>query len=134
MLCAAEQAPPAREELPGFTRRFSEGTGPYTVSLGVPINATDRNPPFLTNQDWHISTTYDVEKLAEIGAREKLELEAVVERTDDDRRCGRLLANPRCLPPCAATQRHSAAHGSRRQVRPVRDEAVHAARGGRVRG
>jgi hypothetical protein len=79
-------SPPPREELPGFTRRFSEGTGPYTVSHGVPINETDRNPPFLTNQDWHISGSYDLEKIAEIGLRQQADVDAVVERTEEDKR------------------------------------------------
>lgn len=98
---AAAQSPPSREELPGFTRRFSEGTGPYTVSHGVPIDETDRNPPFLTNQDWHISGSYDLEKIEALAARQQADLDAVVARTDEDMRCGpppRLLASP-SVPP-----------------------------------
>jgi len=79
-------SPPSREELPGFTRRFSEGTGPYTVSHGVPIDETDRNPPFLTNQDWHISGSYDLEKIEALAARQQADLDAVVARTDEDMR------------------------------------------------
>lgn len=79
-------SPPPREDLPGFARRFSEGTGPYTVSHGVPINETDRNPPFLTNQDWHISGSYGLEKIAEIGSRQQADVDAIIERTDEDKR------------------------------------------------
>ena len=95
---AAAQSPPSREELPGFTRRFSEGTGPYTVSHGVPIDETDRNPPFLTNQDWHISGSYDLEKIAEIGLRQQADVDAVVERTEEDKRCGPPPRQPEPLP------------------------------------
>lgn len=80
------EVPPEREELPGFTRRFSAGTGPYTVSHGVPTDETERDPPFLTDQDWHISSTYDVSKLKEVGAREQADSDAVVELTDEERR------------------------------------------------
>ena len=85
--CATAQAIPEKTELPGFERRFSEGTGPYTVSHGVPMNETDRNPPFLTDQDWHISGSYDLEKIEEIKLRQKAEIDAIA-RSELDERCG----------------------------------------------
>jgi hypothetical protein len=137
---AAAQSPPPREDLPGFARRFSEGTGPYTVSHGVPINETDRNPPFLTNQDWHISGSYGLEKIAEIGSRQQADVDAIIERTDEDKRCGpppRLLAKPsvprwplasspwsRAYLPISSISRTRAAT----QGGPVCDKGVHAAR------
>ena len=85
--CATAQAIPEKTELPGFERRFSEGTGPYTVSHGVPMNETDRNPPFLTDQDWHISGSYDLEKIEEIKLRQQAEVDAIA-RSDLEERCG----------------------------------------------
>ena len=83
---ATAQAIPEKTELPGFERRFSEGTGPYTVSHGVPMNETDRNPPFLTDQDWHISGSYDLEKIEEIKLRQQAEVDAIA-RSDLEERC-----------------------------------------------
>ena len=96
--CATAQAIPEKTELPGFERRFSEGTGPYTVSHGVPMNETDRNPPFLTDQDWHISGSYDLEKIEEIKLRQKAEIDAIA-RSELDERCGSPPAERATPPP-----------------------------------
>ena len=95
--CATAQAIPEKTELPGFERRFSEGTGPYTVSHGVPMNETDRNPPFLTDQDWHISGSYDLEKIEEIKSRQQAEVDAIA-RSDLEERCGSPPAERATLP------------------------------------
>jgi hypothetical protein len=76
---------PEKTKIPGFERRFSEGTGPYTVSHGVPMNETDRNPPFLTDQDWHISGSYDLEKIEEIKLRQQAEIDAIARSELDER-------------------------------------------------
>jgi len=96
--CATAQAIPEKTELPGFERRFSEGTGPYTVSHGVPMNETDRNPPFLTDQDWHISGSYDLEKIEEIKLRQQAEVDAIA-RSDLEERCGSPPAERATPPP-----------------------------------
>ena len=150
--CATAQAIPEKTELPGFERRFSEGTGPYTVSHGVPMNATDRNPPFLTDQDWHISGSYDLEKIEEIKLRQKAEIDAIA-RSELDERCGSPPAERATLalglPPVLSsylpiTPPHHTSPSlpphhylpispigrtrAATQDRPVRDEGVHAAR------
>jgi len=75
------EPPPEREPLPGFPRRFSEGTGPYTVSHGVPIDENETNPSFLTANDWHISSSYTAQQLEEITSREQGENDAAAGRT-----------------------------------------------------
>ena len=50
------------------------------------MNETDRNPPFLTDQDWHISGSYDLEKIEEIKLRQQAEVDAIA-RSDLEERC-----------------------------------------------
>jgi len=52
----------------------------------VPISETERNPPFLTNQDWHVSGSYALDKIAGIREREQADLDAVIERTEEEKR------------------------------------------------
>ena len=105
--CATAQAIPEKTELPGFERRFSEGTGPYTVSHGVPMNETDRNPPFLTDQDWHISGSYDLEKIEEIKLRQQAEVDAIA-RSDLEERCASPPAQRATPPPVLCSYRGAA--------------------------
>ena len=65
MPAAHAQAAPARTELPGLPREFSEGTGPYSVSHGVP-STNMSSVQFLTHQDWHISSTYTPEQRSQL--------------------------------------------------------------------
>lgn len=91
------QPPPPREPLPGLPRRFSEGTGPFTVSHGVPIDENETSPAYLTAMDWHISASYTAEQLEEITAKEKAETDLAAERLEDleeKRRCAPLIATP----------------------------------------
>jgi len=58
-------APPDPEPLPGNPRRFSEGTGPFSTSHGVPMTEEEEGLNYMTAKDWHVSASYTKEQRAQ---------------------------------------------------------------------
>lgn len=64
-------APPDPEPLPGNPRRFSEGTGPFSTSHGVPMTEDEEGVEYMTAKDWHVSASYTKEQREQAIAEEE---------------------------------------------------------------
>lgn len=68
--------PPLPAPLPGKPRRFSEGTGPFSTSHGVPMTEADEEVNFMTAKDWHVSASYTKEQREQAAEENEQALEA----------------------------------------------------------